>query len=127
MYPFATLPGNLAAFCEALRRRHGFHIGPGELHDAARALDVVDLASERAVRNALRPILGGTLDDISVFDAAFTQFFFPDPAALRRDETMATRREPGPDGGGHGVAEHARHTPPSTADADEASALAAAR
>ncbi len=123
MYPFATLPGNLAAFCEALRRRHGFHIGPGELHDAARALDVVDLASERAVRNALRPILGGTLDDIRVFDAAFTQFFFPDPAAFRRDEAMATRREPAPDGGGHGDAEHARHTPPSTADADEASAL----
>ena len=123
MYPFATLPGNLAAFCEALRRRHDFHIGPGELHDAARALDVVDLASERAVRNALRPILGGTLDDIRVFDAAFTQFFFPDPAAFRRDEAMATRREPAPDGGGHGDAEHARHTPPSTADADEASAL----
>ena len=97
IYPFATLPGNLAAFCEALRRRHGFHIGPGELHDAARALDVVDLASERAVRNALRPILGGTLDDVRVFDAAFTQFFFPDPAALRRDETIATRPEPAPD------------------------------
>ena len=79
MYPFATLPGNLAAFCEALRRRHGFHIGPGELHDAARALDVVDLASEHAVRNALRPILAGTLDDLKVFDAAFTQFFSPIP------------------------------------------------
>ena len=102
MYPFATLPGNLAAFCEALRRRHGFHIGPGELHDAARALDVVDLASERAVRNALRPILGGTLDDVRVFDAAFTQFFYPDPTALRRDKAIAARREPAPEaGGGH--------------------------
>ncbi len=27
MYPFATLPENLAAFCDALRRQHGFHIG----------------------------------------------------------------------------------------------------
>jgi hypothetical protein len=27
MYPFASLPENLAAFCEALRRRRGFHIG----------------------------------------------------------------------------------------------------
>ena len=77
MYPFATLPENLAAFCEVLRRQHGFHIGPGELHDAARALDVVDLASERAVRHALRPILGGTLDDIRVFDAAFTRVLLP--------------------------------------------------
>ena len=29
-----------------LRRHYGFRIGPGELHDAARALDVVDLANE---------------------------------------------------------------------------------
>ena len=121
MYPFATLPGNLAAFCHALRRRHGFHIGPGELHDAARALDVVDLASERAVRNALRPILSGTLDDVRVFDAAFTQFFFPDLASRRRDETIATRPEPAPDAGGD--AERARHAPSSTDDADDASAL----
>ena len=90
MYPFASLPENLAAFCQALRLQHGFHIGPGELHDAARALDVVDLASERAVRHALRPILGGTLDDVTVFDAAFTQFFFPAPAGLRRDRAAVT-------------------------------------
>ncbi len=77
MYPFASLPENLAAFCETLRRHHGFHVGPGELHDAARALDVVDLTNERAVRHALRPILSGTPDDVIVFDAAFTQFFFP--------------------------------------------------
>ena len=64
MYPFAGLPENLAAFCEALRRHHGFRIGPGELHDAARALDIVDLADERAVRHALRPILAGTLDEV---------------------------------------------------------------
>jgi uncharacterized protein len=121
-YPFAALPENLAAFTETLRRRHGFHIGPGELHDAARALDVVDLASERAVRNALRPIFGGTLNDVRVFDAAFTQFFFPDSEAFRRDETTATRQEPAPDAGGRGDAEHARRTPPSTADADDASA-----
>ena len=77
MYPFASLPENLAAFCQALRLQHGFHIGPGELHDAARALDLVDLASERTVRHTLRPILTGTLDDVTVFDAAFTRFFFP--------------------------------------------------
>src|SRR4029450_12101484 len=100
------------AFTETLRRRHGFHIGPGELHDAARALDVVDLASERAVRNALRPIFGGTLNDVRVFDAAFTQFFFPDSEAFRRDETTATRQEPAPDAGGPRGDEHRRRTPP---------------
>ena len=60
MYPFGSLPENLIAFGAVLRRDHGFRIGPGELHDAARALEVVDLADERAVRHALRPILSGT-------------------------------------------------------------------
>ena len=97
MYPFASLPENLAAFCEVLRRDHGFRIGPGELHDAARALDVVDLADERAVRHALRPILGGTLDDVTVFDAAFTRFFFPGPAGVRAGSDARRRGgSPGP-------------------------------
>ena len=91
MYPFASLPENLAAFCEALRRDHGFHIGPGELHDAARALEVVDFTDERSARHALRPILSGTLDEVTVFDAAFTQFFFPSPG-VRRDQMPSTRR-----------------------------------
>ena len=95
MYPFASLPENLAAFCDALRRQHGFHIGVGELGDAARALDVVDLADESAVRHALRPILAGTLDDVTAFDAAFSQFFLPGPAAAPSDQVPSTRREPG--------------------------------
>lgn len=78
-YPFASLADNLAAFCAGLRRDRGFHIGPGELTDAARALDLVDIADERAVRNTLRPILSGSADDVSVFDEAFTAFFLPQP------------------------------------------------
>jgi uncharacterized protein with von Willebrand factor type A (vWA) domain len=120
MYPFASLPENLAAFCEALRRQHGFRIGPGELHDAARALDIVDLADERAVRHALRPILSGTSDEVRAFDAAFAQFFFPDPVGLLQDQLPSTRREPGTDPDGREAdAAHARHGPPLDADADE--------
>jgi uncharacterized protein with von Willebrand factor type A (vWA) domain len=124
MYPFASLPENLAAFCEALRRENGFRIGPGELHGAARALDVVDLANERAIRHALRAILAGTLDDVTVFDAAFTQFFFQGPAGIRQDQLPSTRREPGTDADGREAhAERARHAPASGAEADEASGL----
>ena len=122
MYPFASLPENLAAFCEALRRENGFRIGPGELHDAARALEVVDLANERALRHALRPILAGTLDDVTVFDAAFTRFFFPGPAGVPQDQLPSTRREPGTDADGRETdAARARHAPPAGADADDAS------
>ena len=122
MYPFAGLPENLAAFCWALRRHHGFRIGPGELHDAARALDIVDLADERAVRHALRPILGGTLDEVTIFDSAFTKFFFPRATGPRQDQLPSTRRERGTDADGREAdARRARHAPPSGVDADDTS------
>ena len=122
MYPFVSLPENLAAFCEQLRREHGFRIGPGELRDAARALDVVDLANERAVRHALRPILSGTLDDVAVFDEAFAQFFFPGPAGVRQDQMPSTRREPGTGADGRDTdSQGPRRAPPPGADADDSS------
>jgi uncharacterized protein with von Willebrand factor type A (vWA) domain len=118
MYPFASLPENLAAFCDVLRRNHGFRIGPGELHDAARALEVVDLANERAVRHALRPILGGTLDDVTAFDAAFARFFFPGPAGVPQDQLPSAQRERGI-GGRESDAPHAHHAPRFDTDADD--------
>jgi len=121
MYPFASLPENLTAFCAVLRREHGFRIGPGELHDAARALEIVDLTDERAVRHALRPILSGTRHDATVFDRAFSDFMFPGPAGVRQDEMPSTRREPGSDADGRDARlERERRAPPSDADADAA-------
>src|SRR4029077_11272766 len=89
-------------------------------HDAARALEIVDLADERAVRHALRPILAGTLDEVAVFDAAFAEFFFPGPEGLQQDQMPSTRREPGTDADGRETdARPPRHAPPSAADAGE--------
>ena len=120
-YPFASLAANLAAFCDVLRRQHGFHIGPGELADAARALHVVDLANERAVRNALRPILASTRNDVMVFDAAFTRFFLSAPSEALQDDLPSARREPGAEGNGR-EAETARKdcVPPSAVDGEDA-------
>jgi hypothetical protein len=119
MYPFASLPENLIAFCAVLRRDHGFRIGPGELHDAARSLEVVDLSDEHAVRNALRPILSATLRDATVFDQAFTDFIFPGPAGVRQDQMPSTRREPGADADGREEPfDQERRTTPSHVDAD---------
>ena len=123
MYPFASLPENLAAFCLVLRREFGFRIGPGELRDAGRALAVVDLADQREVRDALRPVLAGTRDDSAVFDAAFARFFFPEPSIAPQDELPATHPEPGTDADGRDVdATRPRHAPRSDAHADEAPA-----
>jgi len=118
MYPFASLPENLIAFCAVLGRDHGFRIGAGEVHDAARALEVVDLPDEHAVRHALRPILSGTLHDVTVFDRAFTDFFFPGPAGVRQDQMPS--RESGSDADGReGRIDQERRPTPSHIDADD--------
>jgi uncharacterized protein with von Willebrand factor type A (vWA) domain len=88
-FPFASLPDNLAAFCDVLRRDHRFRIGPRELHDAARALEITPIGDERAVRDALRPVLSSTFDDAQVFDFAFDGFFH------RRRTAMPTFEAPG--------------------------------
>jgi uncharacterized protein with von Willebrand factor type A (vWA) domain len=120
MYPFGSLPENLVAFCAALRKGHNFRIGPGEVHDAARALEVVDLSDEYAVRHALRPILSATRHDVTIFDQAFAAFFFRGPAGVRQDEMPSTRREPGPDADGRDAEiERERRASSSSADADE--------
>lgn len=74
-YPFASLPENLVAFCALLRSDYHFRIGPGEMQDAARALEIAELGSERAVRNVLRPVLAGRLEEAQIFDRAFDRFF----------------------------------------------------
>jgi uncharacterized protein with von Willebrand factor type A (vWA) domain len=74
-YPYETLPDNLAAFCAILRREHRFLIGPRELADAARALEITSLADEPAVRNTLRPILSASAEDARSFDVVFDRFF----------------------------------------------------
>jgi uncharacterized protein with von Willebrand factor type A (vWA) domain len=100
MHPFGGLPENLVAFCAVLRSEHDFRIGPGEARDAARALEVVDLSDERAVRDALRPILCGTRRDAAVFDRAFADFVHPGPTATGQEDAQPIRGEPGGDGGG---------------------------
>ena len=86
MYPFAGLPENLAAFCGVLRRGYGFQIGPAELGDAARALELVPLLDERAVRDALRPILCSSAEEARRFDHAFREFFLPEGAGVPQEQ-----------------------------------------
>ncbi len=80
-----------------------------------------NLADERAVRHALRPILSGTRHDATLFDRAFSDFMFPGPAGVRQDEMPSTRREPGSDADGRDArVERERRARPSDAAADAA-------
>ena len=68
MYPFGDLPGNLAAFCGVLRRDYGFRLGPGEINDAARVLQRIDLTDQQHVRDAWRTILSSSRETAIAFD-----------------------------------------------------------
>jgi uncharacterized protein len=105
-YPFESLPENLAAFCAMLRREHRFLIGPRELEDAARALEIAALADEREVRDTLRPVLTASIDDVRVFDRAFDRFFRGQTGGPPSREALSSSRPSDKDSG------------PSSADAD---------
>jgi uncharacterized protein with von Willebrand factor type A (vWA) domain len=122
MYPFGGLPENLAGFCALLRREYGFHIGAGELLDAARALDIVDLSNQQAVRSALRTVLAGTSDDVAVFDAAFDRFFLSRPVGRDHDQASALQRdfEAGPAKEAEGAPERRRTSDVSAAEMEDA-------
>lgn len=120
MYAFGGLPENLVSFCAMLRRDYGFHIGPGEMLDAARALDIIDLSSQQAVRSGLRTVLAGTRDDVLAFDRAFDRFFFAGITDRKLDAATAFERKP--DAGGREeetVSKRNGLTTSSNADFDE--------
>jgi uncharacterized protein with von Willebrand factor type A (vWA) domain len=75
MYPFSSLPENVAAFGSVLRDDYGFHVGLRQVQDALRVLAIAPIVDERAVRNLWRPILSSTADESALFDRAFDAFF----------------------------------------------------
>jgi uncharacterized protein len=121
MYPFGSLPENLTSFCGALRREHGFHIGAGELLDAARALEIVDLSNEQAVRSALRTVLACTRDDVARFDEAFDRFFLARHDTRAQDQASTEKRPLRGDSGGEldDVSQASHATTASSAEAED--------
>ncbi|NTY00474.1 VWA domain-containing protein [Deinococcus sp. JMULE3] len=69
------MAAQVTTFAGRLRRRHGFLIGPGEIRDALRALEFVDLLSRRELRGALRAVLTATPEQGRTFDLEFNAFF----------------------------------------------------
>jgi uncharacterized protein len=108
IYPFESLPENLAAFCAMLRQDHRFLIGPRELQEAARALEIAALADEREVRDTLRPVLTASLDDVRNFDRAFDRFFHGDRGGPPPREARSASRASDEDSGSSGADADAR-------------------
>ncbi len=68
------LPLNLMHFARLLRRA-GLPVGPGQVLEAGRALQHVDLARRAEVHAALRAVMATRREQWDVFDAAFALFW----------------------------------------------------
>ncbi len=66
----------LSRFADQLRRE-GLRVSSGELIDAGRALESIDLADRDMLHAALRTTLAKRKDELSRFDATFDKFFAP--------------------------------------------------
>jgi uncharacterized protein len=84
-YPASSLPENILGFCEVLRLEHDFKLGPAEVRDALRAFELLGVSSLSRARDALRLVLCAKLEDVNVFDRAFTSFFFPKPLGVPQE------------------------------------------
>ncbi len=84
-YPASSLPENILGFCEVLRLEHDFKLGPAEVRDALRAFEIVGISSIDRARDALCLVLCAKLEDVEVFDRAFTNFFFPKPLGVPQE------------------------------------------
>jgi uncharacterized protein with von Willebrand factor type A (vWA) domain len=62
-----------------LLRRHGLAVTVGELSDAVRALDHVDVTDREEFATALRTVLVARLEEIPVFDRCFEAFWRAQP------------------------------------------------
>ncbi len=71
----ARLSEQVARFCAALRREHGFRIGIAETRDALRAVDAIGASDERRFRGALRAVVCGKHEDLVSFEREFDAFF----------------------------------------------------
>ncbi len=95
-YPFANLTENLLAFCEVLRLEHRFRMGPGEVSDALRALEVVGVRDLERARLALKTVCCGKLEESVVFDGVFRSFFFPAPQGVAQEGLPPLEDKPRP-------------------------------
>ncbi len=85
--PITSLPVEIAFSL----RREGFELSTRETLDIARALTLVDLESEVAVRETLRAIVATTKEENERFDRAFARFFFAKEKTVSLIEDLRLR------------------------------------
>jgi uncharacterized protein with von Willebrand factor type A (vWA) domain len=93
----AALAERLVEFCRLLRDRE-LAVTPGRALDAARSIELIEVADVRAFRAALRANLTISVDEYPAFDAAFNQFWreliAPVPEGLQSDNKFHVAEGP---------------------------------
>jgi len=90
---------NLVLFARSLRRL-GFEISPGQIETLVAALEHVELAERRAVRDAARAVVARRREELELFDRAFDLFWSErnasagPPIELGSTLRRGTRRRP---------------------------------
>ncbi|WP_185830436.1 vWA domain-containing protein [Siminovitchia terrae] len=69
-----TLSNHILKFCLHLRNR-GFLIGPQETMDSIRAVQTIDIFNRNQFQACLRLVLCSSIEEQSIFDHAFKEFF----------------------------------------------------
>lgn len=69
------LAAHLPEFAGRLRQRHGFLIGAGEVQDALRAMQAVNVLDREQLKDALRAVLIASPEQGRTFDAEFELYF----------------------------------------------------
>jgi hypothetical protein len=88
----ADLVAQIAEFCSRLRRHHGFTIGPREMEEAVRAVEIVGICERARVAAALRAVCCSRAEELELFDRAFAAFFSPQSAGVEQPRHPPGRR-----------------------------------
>lgn len=89
------LTSAVAEFVALLRRDHEFALGPGEAHDALRAIEIAGITSLPRVRTALRLVCTASHDEIPAFERAFESFFLEPPRGVPNPAYAPRHTRPG--------------------------------
>ncbi|MFY9632879.1 MAG: VWA domain-containing protein [Candidatus Cybelea sp.] len=91
------LTAKIAEFCHHLRTYHHFTIGPREMQEAVRAVEIAGVRERVRVASALRAVCCSRMEEREIFDRAFAAFFNSQPIGIEQPRHARERRTTRPD------------------------------
>jgi uncharacterized protein len=86
------LTAKIAEFCRRLRTYHHFTIGPREMQEAVRAVEIAGVRERVRVASALRAVCCSRMKEREIFDRAFADFFNAQPIGIEQPRHARERK-----------------------------------